>query len=187
MSADELIPGFRPENELERDVGADERLLEGMAWGEPRSGHPEGRVGAHVGDLLRSLEGWDEPADRRSQLRFITIVHDAFKNRVRSCLPRSGENHHAMRARRFAEEFTDDERLLTTIELHDRPYQIWRRMARKGKLDRDAFEEMMERIPDERLFLRFIELDGSTDGKNPEPIRWFREQLEARAGETAGA
>ena len=181
MSAEELIPGFRPENELERAVTADERLVEGMAWGEPRSGHPEGRVGAHVGDLLRTLDGWDEPAERRSLLRFVAIVHDAFKNRVRNYLPRTGENHHAMRARRFAEGFTDDERLLATIELHDRPYQIWRRMRRKGSLDRSAFEEMLARVPDRELFLRFIELDGSTDGKNPEPIRWFRDEMAARS------
>ena len=32
-----------------------------------------------------------------------------------------------MRARRFAERYTDDERLLATIELHDRPYNLWRK------------------------------------------------------------
>ena len=25
--------------------------------------------------------------------------------------------------------------------------------------------------------MRFVELDGSTEGKNPEPIRWFRDRL----------
>ena len=41
-----------------------------------------------------------------------------------------------MRARRLAEGYTDDERLLATIEQHDRPYAIWRKMRRKGRLDR---------------------------------------------------
>ena len=33
---------------------------------------------------------------------------------------------------------------------------------------------------DAELFVRFIELDGSTEGKNPEPIEWFKQQLIAR-------
>jgi hypothetical protein len=39
---------------------------------------------------------------------------------------------------------------------------------------------MVERIPDPELFLRFIELDGSTEGKRPEPIAWFRDELVRR-------
>ncbi len=35
--------------------------------------------------------------------------------------------------------------------------------------------EMLERIPDRDLFLRFVELDASTEGKNPAPLEWLRE------------
>ena len=91
-----------------------------------------------------------------------------------------GENHHAMRARRFAEGFIDDERVLATIELHDRPYALWRKMRRKGRLDERRFRRMIDRIPDPELFLRFIELDGSTEGKRPEPMAWLREELVRR-------
>lgn len=178
--ADELVPGFTPETDLERAVTEDPELLAGLAWGEPRQGHPEGSVGAHVRDLLATLDEEGETGDQRDQLRFISLVHDGFKYRVHEWLPKSGENHHAMRARRFSERYTEDERLLAAIELHDKPYALWRKMQRKGKLDERGFEEMMERIPDPELFLRFIELDGSTEGKNPEPIRWFRGELERR-------
>ena len=85
-----------------------------------------------------------------------------------------------MRARRLAERYTDDERLLTTIELHDKPYSLWKKMKRKGRLDQEAFDEMVHRVPDHDLFLRFVELDGSTEGKNPEPIRWLAEELRRR-------
>lgn len=180
-SADELIPGFRPENELERAIASDERLLEGLAWGEPRPGHPEGSVGAHVGQLLRAIDEAGYPEPLRSELRFVALVHDSLKGEVKDWLPKTGENHHAMRARRLAEDYTDDERLLATIELHDRPYAIWRKMKRKGKLDERAFEEMLERIPDKRLFLRFVELDGSTEGKHPDPVDWFRRELDERS------
>lgn len=177
MDAADLIAGFEPETDVERRLAGDPELLRGLAWGEPRAGHPEGAVGTHVSHLLGTLDAAGETGERRHLLRFITLVHDAFKSQVRDRLPKVGENHHAMRARRFAERFTDDERVLATVELHDRPYALWRKLQRKGKLDERGFRRMMERIPDPSLFLRFIELDGSTEGKRPEPIEWFRSEL----------
>jgi hypothetical protein len=180
VDAADLIPGFEPETELERRVSREPELLRGLAWGEPRTSHPEGPVGTHVSHLLDALEASGDSGERREMLRFIALVHDAFKSQVRERLPRVGENHHALRARRFAERFTDDERVLSTIELHDKPYALWRKLQRRGKLDERGFRRMMKRVPDPELFLRFIELDGSTDGKRPEPIEWFRDQLVTR-------
>ena len=180
MRAEDLVPGFEPENELERRVTADPELLEGLAWGKPRKAHPEGSIGAHVGDLLEKLDDSGAEDEERAKLRFITLVHDSFKNKVQEWRPRTGENHHAMRARRFAERYTDDESLLTMIELHDRPYGIWRKMQRTGRLDEKRLEQLLSRIDDPDLFLKFVELDGSTEGKKPEPVRWFKEQLRQR-------
>jgi hypothetical protein len=177
VHADELIPGFQPENDLERRLTQDPDLREGLAWGRPRRAHPEGSIGAHVADLLEKLDDQDVDGEQRARLRFIILVHDSFKNRVQEWRPRVGENHHAMRARRFAERYTDDEAILTTIELHDRPYGIWRKRRRTGWLDRRALETMLRRIQDPDLFMRFVELDGSTEGKRPEPVEWFREEL----------
>jgi hypothetical protein len=178
--AERLVPGFEPENELEAKVTADAELLAGLAWGEPREAHPEGAVGIHVSQLLEVIDRDGETGERREQLRFVAIVHDAFKYKQRDWLPPQGRNHHASRARRFAERYTDDERLLATIELHDRPYHLWKKMRKKGDLDTDAFEDMLRRVPDHALFLRFIEVDGASEAKNPEPIRWLRDELDAR-------
>jgi hypothetical protein len=174
------VPGFAPETELERALAADPVLQEGLAWGKPRRGHPEGTVGAHVSDLLATIERWGETGKRREELRFLAIVHDALKNRVQNWRPRSGDNHHATRARRFAEAYTDDERLLATIEHHDRPYSLWRKACARGRPDDHTLNEMLERIPDVDLFLRFVELDGSTEGKNHEPLRWLKSELAQR-------
>jgi hypothetical protein len=174
------VTGFTPETELERAVSADPRLQEGLAWGEPRSGHPEGSVGAHVADLLLTIERWGETGKRREELRFLALVHDALKSKVQNWRPKTGENHHAMRARRFAEGYVDDERLLAAIEQHDRPYSLWRKLRRRGRLDEDALTEMLERLPDLDLFVRFVELDGSSEGKDQEPIRWFKAELARR-------
>jgi hypothetical protein len=181
-SAAELVPGFQAESELERELAADPVLLAGLAWGRPRSGHPEGRVGEHVADLLRTIDDWGETGQRRADLRLMALVHDSLKYEVSNWRPRRGENHHAMRARRFAEGYTGDERLLAAIELHDRPYAIWRGVGRRVGAADAAIDRMLGRIPDVDLFLRFVELDGSTEGKNPEPVRWLGEQLERRAG-----
>lgn len=177
MRAEDLIPGFTPENELERRVVQDPELLEGLAWGTPRAAHPEGSIGAHVADLLERIDASGAEGQERAWLRFVTLVHDTFKNKVQEWRPRTGENHHAMRARRFAERYTADETLLTAVELHDRPYGIWRKMKRTGRLDRKRLDELMSRLDAPDLFLKFVELDGSTEGKNPEPVGWFREQL----------
>jgi hypothetical protein len=178
--AADLVPGFTPETALERAVTEDPALVAGLAWGKPREGHPEGTVGAHVRDLLEALDEAGEDDETRRLLRFLALVHDGFKYRVHEWLPRAGPNHHAARARRFAERYTDDQRLLATIEQHDRPYALWRKMRRRGELDDAGFRKMMGQVPDPELFLRFIELDGSTEGKKPEPIRWFADELERR-------
>jgi len=172
--------GVTPETELERAVLADPVLQEGLAWGKPRRGHPEGTVGAHVADLLETIERWGETGQRREDLRFLAIVHDTLKYKVQFWRPRTGENHHAMRARRFAERYTGDERLLATIELHDKPYSLWRKVRRRGRMDEHGFNQMVDRIPDIDLFLRFVELDGSTEGKTHEPIRWLKSELAQR-------
>jgi hypothetical protein len=172
-----------PETDLERRLLEDPVVVEGLAWGKPRSGHPEGAVGNHVADLLAAIDAWGEEEPRRGELRFIAIVHDALKVRVQEWLPHAGPNHHAWRARRFAEGYTSDERVLAAIELHDRPYGLWRRMRRKGEMDESAFDHMLARLPDHELFLRFVELDGSTEGKNPEPVEWFRTELARRSRE----
>jgi HD domain-containing protein len=178
--AEELVPGFSPENETEEALTRAPELLAGLAWGKPREAHPEGPVGMHVAQLLDEIDRSGEQGERRTLLRFIAILHDAFKYRVRNWLPRAGFNHHAMRARRFAERFTDDDRLLATIELHDRPYALWKKMRRNGRLDERPFEEMLGRIPDHELFLRFVEIDGASEAKTREPIEWLREELERR-------
>jgi len=175
-----LIPGFVPETELEARLTADPELLAGLAWGEPRQSHPEGAVGLHVAQLLEQIERDGDTGERREQLRFVTLVHDSFKYRVRDWLPRRGRNHHASRARRFAERHTGDERLLTTIEFHDQPYHLWKGLQKRGRLDERRFEAMLDRIPDHELFQRFIEVDGASEAKDPEPIRWLRSELERR-------
>jgi len=176
MTIEQLVPGFRPETPLERELASDPALLRGLAWGRPRPGHPEGSVGRHVGDILAATT--EPPGRRRSDLRLLALVHDAFKHRVRPGAGYSPDNDHAVLARRFAERYTTDPRLLDTLELHDAPYHIWRTRTDDG---RAALDAVLARIPDLELFLRFVELDGSTEGKDARPLAWLRDAAAAQA------
>jgi hypothetical protein len=168
MTIEELVPGFQPETARERALAADAELRAGLAWGRPRPGHPEGRVGRHVADILA---GVTEVGGRREDLRFLALVHDAFKRRVDPEAGYSRDNDHAVMARRFAERFTADERLLMTLELHDEPYWIWRTRSGDGHA---ALSALLTRLPDVELFMRFAELDASTEGKDPGLLLWLR-------------
>jgi hypothetical protein len=162
----DLIPGFRAENALEERLSSDPRILAGLAWGSPQPGHPEGRVATHVAEMLRRIP-LDDP--QRSDLRAITIVHDAAKIAVRREEAWSPDNDHAVLARRLAEAHTEDDRLLTTIELHDEAYWRWRHDG----VDASA-QQVLDRVADPALLARFIELDASTEGKDLSFLWWFR-------------
>jgi hypothetical protein len=159
-----------PETSLERDLLADPRLRAGLEWGTPRFGHPEGRVGEHVAAMLAAIPD-DDPL--RNDLRLLAITHDSFKAEVRPLEHWSPDNDHAMRARRFAKRYTTDERLLTTLELHDEPYWIWR----TTDAPEEALRPLIDRLPDPELFARFVELDAANEGKDLTFLWWFRREL----------
>ena len=118
----------------------------------------------------RSTSG-ARPGARRSDLRFLALVHDSLKSEVDNWRRRMGENHHAMRARRFAERYTDDERLLGRSRAPRPPVPpLEARFGAPASPRTPPMAEMLDRIPDRDLFVRFVELDGSTEGKNPEPL-----------------
>jgi hypothetical protein len=163
-----IVPGFVPESPLERALAADQLLMRGLAWGTPRPGHPEGGVGRHAADIIAAI---DERGEQRELLRFLALAHDAFKSSVRAGDGYSRGNDHAVLACRFAERYTADARLLEALELHDVPYHIWRSRRIDG---RAALTAVLDRLPDPGLFLRFVELDGSTVGKDPGLLAWVR-------------
>ena len=182
----DVVSGFEPETDVERQLNEDDELLDGMSWGEPRPGHPEGAIAAHVSDLLEKVDESGATGPKRRDLRFLVIVHDAFKKRQEE-LPREPDNHHARLARDFAARYTDDENLLASLELHDRPFQLWKDRRRQGRLDEAEFKKLVKELPDPEFFMQFCELDASTAGKDPEPLRWLRRELTERGALQKGA
>jgi hypothetical protein len=169
-----FVPGLVVETPVERRIARDPEIRAGWAWGCPRSGHPEGRVGLHVADMLRRI---GERGPMRRRLRLAALVHDSFKFRVRPDRPYSADNDHAVLARRYAEGVTDDDDLLDVIELHDAPFWVWRT---KGPSASQALSRVIARVADAALLMRFVELDAGSEGKDPAPTLWLRDELRAR-------
>lgn len=134
----------------------------------------------HIADVLANVERYAlSPADRRD-LRVITLTHDSLKYRVDPERARFGANHHAARARRFAERYIGDERVLQLIELHDEGIHLWNRWRRTGddRLIAAQLDTLLEQLGENwLLFIEFFRCDNDTPSKNPEPVLWFEEML----------
>lgn len=180
MTRQSLQLPFSLETPLERAIAADPIWQQGIAWGWPRPGHQEGQVIYHIADVLANVERYALSSDDRRDLRLVTLTHDSLKFQVDPYLSRSGENHHASRARRFAQRYMTDERVLTVIELHDEGIHLWNRWYRTR--DAHQIQTRMERLLAELgdywpLFVQFFRCDNDTPSKNPEPVLWFEEML----------
>jgi hypothetical protein len=160
---------------LERII-ADPRYRKNIEYGEPRSGHPEGKVKYHIAELEENLEklvprGVSE--EQYWKLRFLIHVHDTFKA---DAVPDSSilnPDSHASLARKFASEFVADPDLLNMLQFHDENYALWQQFERTGSYDLRRFEKLLETIQDWDLFLMFLIIDGCTKGKEPRKTGWF--------------
>jgi hypothetical protein len=115
-------------------------------------------------------------------LRFLALVHDSMKWAVRRDMAWSPDNDHAVLARRVAERHTSNPRLLRTIELHDEAYRIFR----NSPAESEALDGLLARLPDTELYLRFVELDSTTEGKEPTFLVWLHNELGMRGLLAAG-
>lgn len=170
---------IKPETKLEELIISDSEFIEGALWGEPRRGHPEGKVIYHIKEVLDNVDKYSNNYDRE-KLRLISIIHDTFKHKVDRDKPRIGENHHAMIARRFAEKYITDKSILDIIELHDEAYNAWRtgNMRNDWVYARRRAKRMIDRIGDNiEIFLKFYKCDNETGDKENLGYDWFIEQI----------
>ena len=115
---------IQPETILERSIVSNKDFVAGLIWGKPRKGHPEGEVIYHIGHVLNNINKYSN-SENRYKLRLIALIHDTFKYKVNSELPKSKENNHAFFACKFAEKYIDDKDVLQVILLHDEAFNSW--------------------------------------------------------------
>ena len=174
---------FKLETDLEVEICADPEWQKGAVWGRPRPGHPEGQVRYHLVEVLANVDRYATSPEERRDLRLIALIHDTLKYQVDPYKPRTGENHHGMLARRFAERHLQDEALLEVIELHDEAYNSWCMGSRKRRWN--AAEEHAGLLIDRlgarmALYLRFLRCDNETGSKQPDSVKWFIELVRRR-------
>jgi hypothetical protein len=157
----------------------DPRYLRNLDWGVERPGHPEGTIRAHIAEVEGNLEALRHKLSETDywRLRVLIHVHDTFKGEATRGVPVTAPNSHASLARAFLANFSTDADMLAMVQYHDEPYALWRQVTTKGTLNRQRLTTLLAAIRDWNLFLAFNIVDGCTEGKGREPLRWFFEQV----------
>ena len=151
----------------------------GLNWGVPRFGHPEGKVGYHIREVLENIEQLDTDESTYQKLRIVAFVHDTFKYQEMETKVSGKRINHGLLARRFSEQYIDDEAVLDLIELHDEIYYTWRQEAlykapQKAKL---RLNNLISRIGKNlQLHYLFFRCDTMTGDKIQTPRFWFEQK-----------
>lgn len=159
-------------------ITSDQRYLANLDWGDPRAGHPEGTVRAHIAEIEKNLDPlYPKLTDEDYwKLRLLIHTHDSFKGESQPSVPIAHPKSHASLARDFLAKYCDDPDLLSMVQLHDEPFALYRQVQSKGKYNQDRFNALLTSIYDWNLFLAFNIVDGCTTGKSRDPLHWlFRE------------
>lgn len=178
-----MVEKIRPETRLEQRLLLDPELQEGLFWGKPRRGHPEGEVLNHIEEVLQNVDQISYSDKFREALRLITILHDSFKYKEEQTRPRRNwAMHHAVLARQFAERYTQDALILDVIESHDDAYYAWcslhyEQNPLKSSYWLNRLEQRLKGKEAWQLFYLFFKCDTCTGDKTLAPLRWFEEEI----------
>ena len=161
---------------------ADPRYQRNLDWGEPRPGHPEGIVRAHIAELEQNLERLRPKLSETDywKLKLLIHAHDIFKAEAEPHVPIVHPRSHASLARSFFAAYCDDPGLLAMVQYHDEPFALYRQVKAKGQYSRERFTALVNAIQDWNLFLAFLIIDGCTRGKSRRPLHWFFREVGTR-------
>jgi hypothetical protein len=174
---------LKPENELERHLIMIPEFRAGLLWGEPRFGHPEGKVVYHIREVLDNIDlltHLDELS--RRQLRLVAFTHDTFKYCEIKSHPRDWSKHHGILACDFLKKYCSDPIVLKIIATHDDAYYAWR----NSRLEQASVENgektldnLLERVGDcLQLYYLFFKCDTQTGDKTQASWKWFERNVE---------
>ena len=169
-----------PESDLEKKLIHHPEFIQGLQWGTPRYGHPEGKVVYHIAEVFSNIDKLNTTPHIRQQLRLITLVHDTFKFKEDRSTPRDWSRHHAVLARQFAENFISDPQVLNIIELHDEAYYSWRleHLFQQTQEGRNRMQDLLFKVKDYlQLYYLFFKCDTQTGDKNQKPVKWFEQTV----------
>jgi hypothetical protein len=166
---------LRPETPLERLLLSTAEFRHGLLWGEPRFGHPEGKVIFHVREVLDNIDRITTLDNLlREQLRLIAFTHDTFKYAEDRSRPRDWQKHHGVLARRYLESYTSDTDVLDVVETHDDAYYAWLNERHGQAQDGKTLGGLLARMGHcLQLYYLFFKCDTQTGDKTQTPLKWF--------------
>lgn len=165
-------------------ITADPRYQRNIDWGASRPGHPEGTVRAHIEELESNLSVLCPHREEAQhwKLKILIHVHDTFKAEALSGVAITDPRSHASRAKDFLTQFCSDADLLAMVQFHDEPYALWKQATLRDGYSQKRFDKLLGSIHDWSLFLRFLVIDGSTQGKNRAPLQWAASHIASATG-----
>ncbi|HRI61671.1 MAG TPA: hypothetical protein PK228_18155 [Saprospiraceae bacterium] len=171
---------LQPETPLERLLLSTAEFRHGLLWGEPRFGHPEGKVALHVREVLDNIDLIQHLlSGQREQLRLIAFTHDTFKYAEDRSRPRDWQKHHGLLARRYLESYTNDTMVLDVIETHDDAYYIWLAERHGSGPEGKTLDALLHRMDYcLKLYYLFFKCDTQTGDKTQAPLKWFERMVE---------
>ena len=158
---------LEPKNELEKRIMASEEFTRCLEYGEVRKGHPEGKVGIHIQQILAYIEEHFAEDPDYEHLRLLALLHDVGKY--------GGYRPHAEKSVEIARKFIQDKQFLQLIRVHDAPYWFWLKWKKKGLFDEEAFRASFLDI-DWKLLVKFKYCDNCS--RSQEPSHWFQEKCD---------
>lgn len=171
-----------PETDTEKKLLTDEKFVEGLHWGEPRFGHPEGKVLFHIKEVLDNIDKCDVGKEERRKLRLIAFVHDTFKfQECKMAGPaRDWTKHHAVLAENYIKQITTEVDIITITAMHDEAFHAWK--LSELKKDQEAGKIRLDNLLAktkgfEQLYYTFFVCDTTTGDKNLRPIDWFEQKV----------
>jgi hypothetical protein len=174
------INELKPETDLEHRLLRDPDFTEGLDWGTPRYGHPEGEVYKHIKEVLSNIELLSLEQLTRERLRLIAFAHDSFKHIEHKGSPRDWSRHHSVLARQFLEKHCTDKVVLEITELHDEAYYAWRmeHLYHQYEEGQHRLQKLLDRVGDHlQLYYLFFKCDTRTGDKTQAPLKWFEHTI----------
>lgn len=172
-------PLISPETDLEAAILDMPEIQDGLWWGEPRTGHPEGLVILHIREILANIDTMQCNAEDRAILRLSAIVHDTFKNREEHSRLSGTRIHHGIFAAQFLESIAASDLLIRLVRWHDEAFYAWR-YANAGD-HATALKKLSTLMDifgaDWHLYLQFFHADTLTGDKTPKPLYWLEKNL----------
>jgi hypothetical protein len=170
---------------LETKIIESLEFQEGLFFGKPRFGHPEGKIILHIREVLQNVESLKDTVSEKRflDLRLVSLLHDTFKNKVNETQPHIGKNHHSYFAKKFAEKYIQEEAVLQVIQHHDDAYHAWGRGEWYGNWEgaEENLEILVGRLGKNlQFFYEFFKCDTQTGNKDFRPLTWFEEKLANR-------